>query len=193
MSLRFALLGLLAVEPGSGYALTQRFAQSLEKYAWHANHSQIYPELNKLAGDGLIEVVAEGARGSRTYAISDAGRDALLDWMLSPPRESRVRSEQILRVFMLSTLEPPLAHDLLRGYLAQAARHRDEIREIVAQLESEEDASSPMQFGRFAAEFGVRQYDAFVEWAQWALARIERYQAEAGQGSERGNRPSTTQ
>nr|WP_238363019.1 PadR family transcriptional regulator [Actinopolymorpha pittospori] len=191
--MRFALLGLLAVEPGSGYALTQRFAQSLEKYAWHANHSQIYPELNKLAGDGLIEVIAEGARGSRTYAISDAGRDALQDWMLSPTRDSRVRSEEILRMFMLSALEPPLAQDLLRGYVERAARQRDEIRAIVAHIESEEDASSPTQFGRFAAEFGVRQYDAFLEWARWALARIERFQAEAGQGSGRGKRPSTTQ
>lgn len=192
MSLRFALLGLLAVEPASGYGLTQRFAQSLQKYAWHANHSQIYPELNKLAGEGLIEVVAEGARGSRTYAITAAGRDALRDWMVSPPKESRVRSEEILRLFMLSALEPSLARDLLRGYVAHAVRHRDELREIVAHLESEEDAGSPMQFGRFAAEFGVRQYDAFFDWAQWALARIERYEAEAGQGSERGNGPSTT-
>ncbi|WP_279579818.1 PadR family transcriptional regulator [Fodinicola feengrottensis] len=70
MSLRYALLGLLADEPASGYDLARTFEISLQRWAWHARHSQIYPELNKLADEGLIDVVDEGARGRRTYARS---------------------------------------------------------------------------------------------------------------------------
>ena len=44
MSLRHALLGLLAVQPATGYELAQKFDASLGT-AWHASHSQIYPEL----------------------------------------------------------------------------------------------------------------------------------------------------
>src|SRR5215470_2260302 len=83
MSLRYALLGLLADEPASGYELTKKFERVLRRYAWHAQHSQIYPELNRMAADGLVEVVAEGPRGRRTYAITAAGRAAVRRWMVN--------------------------------------------------------------------------------------------------------------
>ncbi|WP_279578861.1 PadR family transcriptional regulator [Fodinicola feengrottensis] len=64
MSLRHALLGLLHDGPASGYDLTKMFESRLERFAWHARHSQIYPELNKMAVDGLVEVIEEGAARS---------------------------------------------------------------------------------------------------------------------------------
>ncbi|MET9021147.1 PadR family transcriptional regulator [Actinopolymorpha sp. NPDC004070] len=187
MSLRYALLGLLSERPASGYALTQRFEQSLQKYAWHANHSQIYPELAKLAADGLVTVVEEGARGRRTYAITDAGREALREWLLTSgggPR--RVRNEAVLRTFLLSTLEPADAALLLRGYVDRSARDLAELQAVVADLEASEQAGEPQRFGRFAAEFGVRQYAAFHDWAQWALARVESATPDEGDGQESG-------
>ena len=47
MSLRHALLGLLADRPYSGWQLLKHFEGSLA-YAWPALHSQIYPELARL-------------------------------------------------------------------------------------------------------------------------------------------------
>ena len=64
MSLRHAVLGMLSVTSCTGYELTQWFDSSLQ-HAWHASHSQIYPELAKLEAEGLAEVVEEGARRSR--------------------------------------------------------------------------------------------------------------------------------
>ena len=75
MSLRHALLAILAVEPMTGYDLTKHFSRSAA-YVWHAPHSQIYPELRKLEAEGLVtaESVARGDRGvKRTYSITDAG------------------------------------------------------------------------------------------------------------------------
>src|ERR1041384_1028625 len=90
VSLRHALLGMLAVRPGTGYELAQRFDESMAN-AWYASHSQIYPELGKLAEAGMVEVVGEGARNSRTYAVTPAGRDELRTWMLDtvPNRQQR--------------------------------------------------------------------------------------------------------
>src|SRR3954465_5023169 len=47
VSLPHALLGLLAVEPRSGYELTKAFEADLGRYAWQAGHTSIYPELNR--------------------------------------------------------------------------------------------------------------------------------------------------
>ena len=83
MSLRYALLGLLAEEPASGYDLTRKF-EVLRRYAWHAQSSQIYPELSQLSSAGLVSVVERGPRGRQTYAITEAGRAQLREWLRHP-------------------------------------------------------------------------------------------------------------
>src|ERR1700754_2751716 len=130
MSLSHALLGLLAVEPASGYALTKSFELSLGRYAWHAGHTSIYPELGRLAERGLVEVTSEGARGSRTYALTDAGGAELQSWLLDPPGpgKKKVRNEQVLRMFLISTLEPADARSLLEEIAASADAEADELR-----------------------------------------------------------------
>src|SRR6476646_1767123 len=107
MSLSHALLGLLAVAPASGYELTKEFERDLGRYAWQAGHTSIYPELGKLAARGLVHVTHEGARGAKTYDITQAGRGELRSWLLRPPSSgATVRNEQVLRMFLLSALEP---------------------------------------------------------------------------------------
>ena len=71
MSLSHVLLGLLADRPASGYDLLKRFEISLAN-VWPARQSQIYTELVQLAEGGLIKVAAEGPRGRKEYAITDA-------------------------------------------------------------------------------------------------------------------------
>src|SRR5215210_4726011 len=99
MSLRYALLGLLSVRPGTGYELTQRFDVSLRN-AWHASHSQIYPELARLEAEGLAEVVEEGARRSKTFAATQSGREELHRWVRETEPNRAQRNEVTLRLFL---------------------------------------------------------------------------------------------
>src|SRR3954454_13615800 len=105
VSLRHALLGMLSVEPATGYDLAQKFDVSLAT-AWHASHSQIYPELARLHEAGMVEVVGEGARRSRTFAITDAGREELRAWLLESEPNRAQRSETGVRWFLVALLEP---------------------------------------------------------------------------------------
>ena len=72
MSLRHAVLGLLAVEPATGYDLTQRFEQSLATRGTPATARSI-PSSRGSSEAGMVEVVGEGPRRSRTYAVTDGG------------------------------------------------------------------------------------------------------------------------
>ncbi|HEU0240971.1 MAG TPA: PadR family transcriptional regulator [Mycobacterium sp.] len=173
MSLRYALLGLLAEEPASGYDLTKKFERVLQRYAWHAQHSQIYPELNRMSDDGLIAVVAEGARGRRTYAITDAGRADLRHWMVNPPDVIVVRNEFVLRLFLLSTLDPTEARRLLELVAAANAKQLDELRANVAAFDAAADPSAGLPLQRLVAEFGLRSFQILAEWAGWAIERID--------------------
>ena len=103
MSLRHALLGLLAAAPASGYELTKQFEMSLGN-AWGARHSQIYPELRRLAEEGLLEAGDEGARGRKEYTITPDGRAELRRWLVDTEPDRSARNEPLLRVFFLWVL-----------------------------------------------------------------------------------------
>ena len=70
MSLRHAVLGMLSVTSCTGYELMQWFDSSLQ-HAWHASHSQIYPELAKLEAE-LAHVEAAAEERRRLTAQLDA-------------------------------------------------------------------------------------------------------------------------
>jgi PadR family transcriptional regulator, regulatory protein AphA len=135
MSLRHALLGLLWMHPGTGYDLTQRFDTSLSN-AWHASHSQIYPELAKLEAEGLAEVVAEGARRSRTWAATDAGRAELRRWMTEDEPVRAQRNETALRWFLVFLLEPAERHAVLEREWEYISREAQGRRKFTAQLDA---------------------------------------------------------
>ena len=90
MSLRYALLGLLADRPYNGWQLLKNFEGSLA-YAWPALHSQIYPELARLREAGLIEQTGEGPRGSKEYSLTATGRAEIERWLreTTPSRNTR--------------------------------------------------------------------------------------------------------
>ncbi|MFF4777832.1 PadR family transcriptional regulator [Microtetraspora fusca] len=170
MSLRHAMLGLLARGPASGYDLLKLFEISLSN-VWPATQSQLYAELGRLADTGLVKVVAEGPRGRKEYAITDEGMAELRHWITDvEPNRSR-RSDMLLRVFFLNTVEPDQARQYLRDQAAAAAKQHEgltKIREIIA---DGQDALSV--YGRIAVEWGLRFSAMQREWAEWAVEEID--------------------
>lgn len=173
MSLRHALLGLLADSPQNGYDLTKRFEQTLSGHAWSAGHSQIYPELKRMTTEGLIEIVDEGSRGSKVYGVTDAGHAELRRWMFSPLGDTPPRNEFALRLFLLSSLDVADVRTLVER---MASDSNDEAVGLTHTIKEIEDATPPGQppgYARFAAEFGRRYFELQRDWARWVLEQME--------------------
>ena len=101
MSLRFALLGLLAVEPASGYDLKRAINRSTY-FIWNATGPQIYNTLHKLREEGYIASESLAQRGKpdkQIHTITANGLAALKDFMSEPIRASVTRDEVLLRIF----------------------------------------------------------------------------------------------
>jgi DNA-binding PadR family transcriptional regulator len=182
MSLRHALLGLLAHEPASGYDLSRRFEGDLGRYAWQAGHTRIYPELVKMADEGLVTVEATGARGRKSYALTEDGRAELRSWLMSPPEQSTVRNETVLRMFLVQSLGPADARIMLAGIAEHCASELARLRPVLDEIDHAEGTDS-LPFGRLAGEYGVRQYEAVVGWARWALERLDTAEAAGKTGA----------
>ena len=169
MSLRHATLGLLAHGPASGYDLLRTFQESLAN-VWPATQSQLYTELGRLADAGLVTVGAEGARGRKEYAVTDAGLAELRHWITEVEPTANRRSDMLLRVFFLDQVDPADAAAYVRQRLAAAADYHDELRQVQEAIPA--DADSLGGYGLIALEWGLRYTTMQREWAEWALKEI---------------------
>jgi DNA-binding PadR family transcriptional regulator len=168
MSLRHGLLGLLAEGPASGYDLARRFQETLGA-VWPAQHPQIYGELGRMAGEGLIDIDSHGPRGRKAYRVTDAGTAEVRRWLTSADVDHTVRLEPLLRSFFFWLMEPD---DLVRHlaqevafYSERAAQYRDYAR----RKDAGEFGTGPrVQSMRITVEGGIRVYEALADWARWA-------------------------
>jgi len=174
MSLRYAVLGLLARRPSTGYELTQTFDRSL-RTSWQARHSQIYPELAKLEAADLVEVVGHGARRSKTYAITAAGRADLRRWLVETEPDRSQRSESGLRLFLTPLLDPADRQANFERDLAHVERELAVLEEVQAGVRS---AAEPEVFGP-QVELGIRVNNVLRDWLH---EQIKASAADAGRG-----------
>jgi DNA-binding PadR family transcriptional regulator len=161
VSLRHALLGMLAVRPGTGYELAQRFDTSMSN-AWYASHSQIYPELGKLEEAGMVEVVGQGARRSRTFAVTDAGREELRDWMLNTEPNRAQRNETTVRWFLLELLEAADRRVYLEREIEGTRAYRDGLAAACAEM-PEQHPFRPV------VDLALRSTAVMIEWLEERL------------------------
>jgi DNA-binding PadR family transcriptional regulator len=125
-TLGFALLGLLARGPRTGYELSQALRRPIG-YFWTASHSQIYPELARLEAARYVShtvIDGPGPRDTKRYAITAAGHRALAAWAGTPATPAPSRDEFLLKVYSLWLVEPVRARALIEE---QLARHQAQV------------------------------------------------------------------
>lgn len=81
---RAAVLGLLAEQPMHGYQIIQEIEER-SGGSWKPSAGSVYPTLQLLADEGLIEAAEQSGR--KTYSLTEAGR-AVADEAGAPPWEN---------------------------------------------------------------------------------------------------------
>ena len=95
MDVKTVCLGMLTDGEASGYDLKKEFESSFGHF-FAAGYGSIYPALNSLARDGLVDcrhIPQEGKPDRKVYRITDAGREHLLTALANPSPSHKVRSE----------------------------------------------------------------------------------------------------
>ena len=186
MSLRHAVLGLLADSPASGYDLMKVFNKSLAN-VWPATQSQLYGELSRLAEQGLLEVSTEGPRRRKEYAVTEKGREELHHWLTVERPDRVTRNEALLRVFFLGELAPDEVRTYLRGEAEAAEQELAELRalrEAIPWGEHTDDAFA--RYGGLVLEYGLMDAEKRRSWARWALAEAEEIAEDLATRRDRG-------
>jgi DNA-binding PadR family transcriptional regulator len=189
-TLGYAILGLLAREPLSGYDLASRTRERLG-FFWQARHSQIYPELARLEGEGMVahRVVEQQDRpDKKVYEITGTGLEALKEWITAPVKARATRDELVLKAYSVWLADPERAVALFRD---QQRLHKEQLldyKKIGTWMEKEwgEDLhrlDSPSFASYAALQRGILHERGYTEWCDWVADQLERGAQDADAGS----------
>ncbi len=189
------ILGFLRLGARTGYEIKSGVEVST-RFFWGASFGQIYPELRRLEGAGLVTSRDEshGARHRRGYELTEAGERALQEWLTSSAaRQFDYRDEGLLKLFFGDLLEPDQLLESMRMTQAQFESALAFFRtELEPKARAGEDAGE--RFPSLALEFGTALLEFIVDWwaaAEDRLSRQQRPTARGGHDSRRSPRVET--
>lgn len=108
--------------------------------------SQVYTELARLARLSLVDTTdaPNGRRNTRRYALSDAGRAALLTWLeTSEPAFPVLKHPVALRLMFAHMVAPEHVQRWLDAYIAQLEERTADLRAVREMLGDDPRLRSP--------------------------------------------------
>jgi DNA-binding PadR family transcriptional regulator len=162
---RYAILGMLANEPQSGYDLKQSIMGSVA-YFWQESDASIYPMLKKLETEKKVTSHAEaiGKRSKTIFKITPTGLKELTEWLKIPAEDESSRNELLLKLFFSanSTKEDVAKQlELHQKRLAQTTQQFDHINEHLQQLP---DSRSEKLFWLMTLNNGIMHAKTEARW-----------------------------
>ncbi len=172
-SLGCALLGLLSLEPQSGYGLRRIFSDT-PMGAFSDSPGSIYPALRRLEGAGLIRgKAAASGRRRKVFTITPRGLAALRAWLtqpVTPDVACREPDVQMLRLAFMG--HHGLREDAVRLAQAMAEGFSQQEKEIASY--SRGPGRGLDVYGRLALRHGLDVCGARRRWARSAVAQLRK-------------------
>lgn len=168
---RFAILGILTIEPSSGYDI-KKFTESNLSHFWSESYGNLYTILKRLLDQGRVTRRTETREGKPdriVYSITDEGRREFEQWLALPFEQETIRSELLLKLFFGSQLP----REQVVGHLAAYRRQQQGVDSALAGVESvleeqKEDPNFPfwkmtLRRGRLLCQARIRWVDESID------------------------------
>jgi DNA-binding PadR family transcriptional regulator len=172
-SLEFALLGMLALKPQSGYDLRKLFADTPMRH-FSDSPGSIYPALGRLENRKWVTAVREknSARRRQEFQVTPAGKRALVEWLEEPFTRDDVIWEMDSLLLRFAFFDDNLMRRRASSFLA---RLEGELEAYIGELESYAAASgllNSVSTGALAFSNGLEAYRAHLSWTRRARKKL---------------------
>jgi DNA-binding PadR family transcriptional regulator len=159
----YVVLGLMSARPRAGHELAQYAEKSIGQF-FPLTRSHVYSELDRLSRLGLLEateVRQERLPTKRVYEITEAGEDALAEWLERPGLPgARQRNLFLVHVFLGDRMSSARLEEMLDAYDRATREARDRYSQAAAKMAERPQA----RFRRAAALYGAAQMQATLDW-----------------------------
>jgi DNA-binding PadR family transcriptional regulator len=172
MSVRNAILGLLAQRPRHGYELRLAFEALVGgQEVWEVKPAQIYSTLSRLEEGGLVRqecAEQDGGPEKRIYALTTQGEAELAAWFATGTREEHQHDEFFIKL-MLS-----LATQNANPYRVIQAQRSRLYQELHNQTNLRNQANPKRELAQiFLLDKAIMHLEADLRWLDLVEARLD--------------------
>lgn len=170
MSVKHALLALLAEKPRYGLQLRQEF-EARTGEVWPLNVGQVYTTLQRLERDGLVRSDDHEAGPQKTYTITTDGAMELDVWLHSPDTgASPPRDELVIKMLVALRLPGVDVAALLQSHRRQVV----EMMQWYTHMKADSDHDVGLDL---LADSELFRLEAVVRWLDTIDARVKQLPA----------------
>ena len=133
--MRYPVLALLADQPAHGYEIKRGLEERFGAVIAPLNAGQVYTTLQRLTRDELVadDAVAQSGRpDKRVYRLTDAGREALQEWLGAPSAPTRLRDDFFMKLTFARTMGIADPAELIARQRAAYLRSLGELERVLA-------------------------------------------------------------
>jgi PadR family transcriptional regulator, regulatory protein AphA len=172
---QYAILGLLAEEPSSGYDIRKKIEKGLSHF-WNESYGQIYPILKKLASERLASSKRRKQKGRpdrQVYTITAKGRTVLEEWLREPASLQVQRNETLLKLFFSGIASAAQRRRLIEAYREEQSSVIKECSETKGHLEEEYPDHPHLPLWLMTVDHGRSEARARLRWCDSVLEKLE--------------------
>ena len=158
------MLGLLSHEDLTGYDIKKRI-DGVISFFWKGSFGSIYPALNDMEKNGLIESRTEsrGAREKILYHITDKGNESLKDWLREEQTSNDLKYETLLKLYFGGVEEREVTVHNIEIFEEETRRSLSVLRIYRDNLEKVLDDGDHLNY-YLTLSFGIDTYEAYLKW-----------------------------
>lgn len=162
MDAKTLCLGVLSRGEASGYEIKKAFAEGPFSHFHKASFGAIYPALNALSAEGLVEV-REQAQDKRPakkiYSLTRKGHHALVAALMTEPAPDAMRSDFLFILFFAQYLPPAQVEELIDQRIAW-------YREALERMEGCARSNTVPAGAAFVRGMGIAVYRAAADYLE---------------------------
>ncbi|WP_323763966.1 PadR family transcriptional regulator [Marinovum sp.] len=171
-TLCYQCLGVLLREPQSGYDIVKQLEPIRP-----VNTSQVYPTLTRLEKQGLVqseEYKQTGRPNKRIYTVTEAGREALTNWVGSEPEPPVLRDDFLTMLYSAWTKEPAEVVVMLERRIAYLHATMEWLETLLAEHRTRfpQEIKNPRDWRFYRNVLLARRIANFQEEAVWSRGVI---------------------
>ena len=174
MSVKYAMLGILAEKDLHGYELKSSFDDKVGEF-WSLNYGQIYSTLDRLEQEDLVthdRQVQDKRPDKKIYSITSKGKKKLEEWLSTPVSKLRaLRDEFFIKLVFMDKRNPAPVLDLIEKQKAMYLKQMNQLTHQKVELKKQ-PKKHDMLTTELLMDAGLFHAEADIKWLTLCEAKI---------------------
>ncbi len=175
MSVKYAMLGILAEKDLHGYELKSSFDEKVGEF-WSLNYGQIYTTLDRLEKEDLVTYdrqVQDRRPDRKIFSITKKGRKELGEWLSTPVNRVRaLRDEFFIKLVFVNKNNPAPVLDLIEKQKALYLQQMNRLTHQKVELKKKSKAPDALTT-ELLMDAGLFHAEADIKWLTLCESKIK--------------------